>query len=112
MALMKPSQLLTLLAVGGLVWSTLLLGQSPKPTSTPSATIPPEVTPQTVSGDVMDLSPTYVLIVKDGVRYEINRNASTRMSGHGLHIGASATVTYTPVASAIEVTKRSPNFPD
>ena len=55
-----------------------------------------------VTGPILELTDTTILIQKGTEKWEVNRDATTQVTGE-LKVGAKVTVSYTMTATAIEV---------
>jgi hypothetical protein len=61
-----------------------------------------------VTGPVLDVTPTSIIVQKGNDKWEIVRNSSTKVIGD-LKTGAKVTVYYTMVASEVEVKAAKPS---
>lgn len=66
-----------------------------------------EVKTYQVTGPVLELTPTTVVVQKGQDRWELARDPSTKVSGD-LKVGAKVTITYKMVAQEVEVKATKP----
>jgi hypothetical protein len=86
--MMKSKMLFSVVAAGSLAFSSLALAAGNK-------------TDQ-VTGPVLEMNDTMIAVKKGTDRWEIARDASTKMTGD-LKVGAKVTITYTMTATEVEV---------
>ena len=60
-----------------------------------------------VTGPVLELSPTMIVVQKGDERWEIDRNSNTKIKGD-LKVGAKVTIHYTMTADDVEVKDAKP----
>ncbi len=84
---MKSKTLLSIIAAAGFAFSNVALAGSAKTYQ--------------VTGPVLEMNDTMIAVQKGKDRWEITRDASTKVTGE-LKVGAKVTITYTMTATEVE----------
>jgi hypothetical protein len=85
-----------------LVWATALCGAIVLGAPAFATLQAAEVNTYQVTGPILDVTPNTIVVQKGKDRWELARDASTKVSGD-LKVGAKVTITYKMVAQGVEV---------